>query len=46
MTIIGCDFHPGFQKIAFVDKQSGEYGKRRSTYFKVVTGLYRFLAGS
>ena len=24
MLIIGCDYHPGFQQIAFVDTESGE----------------------
>ncbi len=29
MMIIGCDFHPRFQQIAFVDQEAGEYGERR-----------------
>jgi hypothetical protein len=29
MLIIGCDYHPGFQQIAFVDTESGELGERR-----------------
>lgn len=29
MLIMGCDFHPRFQQIAFLDTESGEYGKRR-----------------
>jgi hypothetical protein len=24
MMIIGCDYHPGFQQIAFVDTETGE----------------------
>jgi transposase len=24
MIIIGCDYHPGFQQIAFVDTETGE----------------------
>ena len=24
MLIIGCDYHPGFQQIAFVDTDTGE----------------------
>ena len=27
--IIGCDFHPGWQQIAFVDTQTGETGERK-----------------
>jgi len=29
MLIIGCDYHPGFQQIAFVDKDTGELTERR-----------------
>ena len=29
MLIIGCDYHPGFQQIAFVDTETGEVGERR-----------------
>jgi transposase len=29
MLIIGCDYHPSFQQIAFVDSESGELGERR-----------------
>jgi transposase len=29
MLIIGCDYHPGFQQIAFVDTEGGELGERR-----------------
>ena len=29
MLIIGCDYHPAFQQIAFVDTATGECGERR-----------------
>jgi transposase len=29
MIIIGCDYHPGFQQIAFVDTDTGELQERR-----------------
>jgi hypothetical protein len=29
MIIIGCDYHPGFQQIAFVDTDTGEFQERR-----------------
>jgi hypothetical protein len=29
MTIIGLDYHPSFQQIAFVDTETGECGERR-----------------
>ncbi len=29
MFIIGVDFHPSFQQIAFMDRETGEFGERR-----------------
>ena len=29
MIIIGCDYHPGFQQIAFVDTETGDCGEQR-----------------
>ncbi len=29
MMIIGCDYHPGFEQIAFVDTDTGEQGQAR-----------------
>ena len=29
MMIIGVDYHPGFQQIAFLVEETGEYGERR-----------------
>ena len=29
MLIMGCDYHPGFQQIAFLDTDGGEVGERR-----------------
>ena len=29
MIIIGCDYHPGFQQIAWLDTQTGELEERR-----------------
>jgi hypothetical protein len=29
MLIIGCDYHPSLQQIAFVDTDTGELGERR-----------------
>src|SRR5207237_6967624 len=29
MIIIGCDYHPGFKQIAFVDTDSGEWNERK-----------------
>ncbi len=29
MLIIGCDYHPDFQQIAWVDTETGECGERQ-----------------
>src|SRR4051812_18789011 len=29
MLIIGCDYHPSVQQIAFVDTETGDYGEQR-----------------
>jgi len=43
--IIGCDFHPRFQQIAFVDQETGEYGERRLSHPGEAEQFYRSLAG-
>jgi len=30
--IIGCDFHPRFQQIAFLEQETGEFGERRLSH--------------
>src|SRR5258708_64881 len=46
MWIIGCDFHPSFQQIAFVDQSTGEYGCRRLEHKSgEAERFYRGLAG-
>lgn len=45
MMIIGCDFHPRFQQIAFVDDQTGECGERRLNHPGEAESFYRSLAG-
>ena len=45
MMIIGCDFHPGFQQIAFVDQETGEYSERRLNHPGEAELFYRSLAG-
>ena len=45
MMIIGCDFHPRFQQIAYLDQESGEYGERRLNHPERGAGFYRSLAG-
>lgn len=32
MKIIGCDFHPGYQQIAMLDKNTGEITEKRLTH--------------
>ena len=45
MIIIGCDFHPRFQQIAFLDQETGEYFERRLHHPEEVTLFYRSLKG-
>jgi transposase len=45
MMIIGCDFHPSFQQIAYVDKETGEYGERRLSHREEAVRFYRSLCG-
>ena len=44
MMIIGCDYHPGFQQIAFLDTESGELQERRLQHREEAERFYRDLA--
>jgi transposase len=44
MRIIGCDYHPGFQQIAFVDTETGECGERRLQHREEAEKFYHHLA--
>ena len=44
MIIIGCDYHPGFQQIAFVDTETGDYGEQRLGHSEGAEKFYRELA--
>ena len=44
MIIIGCDYHPGFQQIAFVDTETGELQERRLQHREDAEKFYRDLA--
>src|SRR5438128_12685430 len=43
MIIIGCDYHPGFQQIAFVDTETGELNERRLGHREEAEQFYRQL---
>jgi transposase len=45
MLIIGCDFHPRFQQIAWIDKETGECGERRLSHPQEAAEFYRSLRG-
>jgi len=45
MLIIGCDYYPGFQQIAFVDTETGKVGERRLTHREEAEQFYRDLKG-
>ena len=40
MLIIGCDYHPGFQQIAFVDTDTGELSERRLSHREEAEQFY------
>src|SRR3989442_14955698 len=43
MIIIGCDYQPGFQQIAFVDTDSGEWNERKLGHREEAEQFYRQL---
>jgi transposase len=43
MLIIGCDYHPGFQQIAWVDTDTGEVQERRLGHRQEAEQFYRDL---
>jgi transposase len=45
MMIIGCDYHPSFQQVAYVDEETGEYGERRLSHREEAVRFYRGLLG-
>jgi transposase len=45
MMIIGCDFHPSFQQIAYVCEETSEYGERRLSHREEALQFYRSLVG-
>ena len=45
MLIIGCDYHPSFQQIAFVDTETGEFQEQRLLHRAEAERFYRDLAG-
>lgn len=45
MLIIGCDFHPKFQVIAMLDKETGEYKTQRLNHPAEAAEFYHSLAG-
>ncbi len=45
MLIIDCDYHPGFQQIAFVDSESGELRERRLAHREEAEQFYTGLQG-
>ena len=44
--IIGCDYHPAFQQIAFVDTETGELQERRLQHPEEAEKFYRALAAA
>jgi transposase len=46
MLIIGCDYHPSFQQIAFLDTDTGELQERRLQHREEAEKFYRDLAAT
>jgi transposase len=46
MIIIGVDFHPEFQQIAWVDKDTGEFQEKRLAHGEEAEKFYRTLAAA
>ena len=46
MLIIGCDYHPSFQQIAFLDTDTGELGERRLGHREQAEQFYQQLKQS
>jgi transposase len=44
MLIIGCDYHPAFEQIAYVDTATGDRGERRLEHHEEAEKFYRDLA--
>ena len=44
MIIIGADYHPGFQQMAFVDTETGDCGEQRLQHREEAEKFYRGLA--
>ena len=44
MLVIGCDYHPSFQQIAFVDTETGELREERLEHREGAEKFYRGLA--
>jgi len=45
MLIIGCDYHPSFQQIAWLNTATGECGNRRLEHHDEAEAFYRGLRG-
>jgi transposase len=43
MLIIGCDYHPGFQQIAWIETTTGELQERRLAHSQEAEAFYREL---
>ena len=46
MIIVGCDYHPSFQQIAFVDTETGELKEQRPAHREGAEEFYRALAAT
>jgi hypothetical protein len=41
MIIVGCDYHPSFEQIAYVDTETGEWKEQRLENSRSCIGYFR-----
>jgi hypothetical protein len=41
MIIVGCDYHPSFQQIAYVDTETGEWNEQPLEHREPAEAFYR-----
>jgi transposase len=46
MIIVGCDYHPSFQQIGWVDTETGELKEQRLAHREGAEEFYRALAAT
>jgi hypothetical protein len=40
MMIIGCDFHPSWQQVSWLDSETGDWGERKLVHASVTPKFF------